>query len=110
MAKRPPKKPSPRELRRKEERAQSALQADRERLFALEPGGTAAHPLEVASAAVIEAHALAVPCPRCDGVHELDEHAAVVREGVRLREVRLRCRQCGTRRSLWFKLVPTTVN
>jgi hypothetical protein len=29
---------------------------------------------------------------------------AVTRFGIRLREARLRCRQCGTTRSLWFRI------
>ena len=110
MAKRPPKRPSARQVRRQTERAQTALESERERLFLLEPGGNTAHPLEVASAAVIDGHATALPCPRCGGSHELVEHAAVVRAGVRLREAKLRCRQCGSKRSSWFKLGPTTLN
>lgn len=110
MAKRPPKRPSPRSARREAERALEQLRADRERLFALEPGGDGARPIHVSSAAVIEGQAIAVPCPRCGGAHELTEHAAVTLHGVRLREAKLRCRQCGSRRSLWFKIVPVTLN
>lgn len=95
---------SPRQLVRQAQRAREQLAADRSRLFALEAGGSPARPLEVSSASVVETHALAVPCPRCDGAHELVEHAAITVDGVRLREARLRCRQCGTRRSLFFRL------
>lgn len=109
MAKRPPKR-SDRTIRREQERAGSKLQEAREKLFALEPGGSPERPLDAVSAAVIETHASAVPCPRCEGSHEVVEHVASVHEGVRLRETRLRCRQCGSRRSLWFKIVGPALN
>jgi hypothetical protein len=109
MAKRPAKR-SARTARREQERAQSRLQSDRERLFQLQAGGRPEQPIEVRSAAVIEAQASSVPCPRCGGSHELIEHAAVTHAGVRLRQAKLRCRQCGSERSLWFRIVGTTLN
>jgi hypothetical protein len=81
-----------------------------ERLFGLEPGGSAERPLLVGTASVVEAHAEAVPCPRCLGRHELQEHLAVTLNGVRVRQVRLRCRQCGSRRSLWFRIGDSAPN
>lgn len=98
------KKPRPRATRREEQRALAKLQAARERLFALETGGSAERPLSIVSAAVVETHAESVPCPRCASRHEVLEHVAVTIAGVRLREARLRCRQCGTERSLWFRI------
>ncbi len=109
MAKRVPKR-SDRTVRREQERAESRLKEDRERLFVLSPGGTPERPLEAASAAVIESHALSIPCPRCGANHELVEHSAHVRNGVRVRETKLRCRQCGSDRSLWFKIVGPSLN
>ena len=109
MAKRPPKR-SDRTVRREQERAVSRLQEDRERLFVLEPGGRPGRPLDAASATVIEAHATRVPCPRCGSSQEVLEHTALVHDGVRLREAKLRCRQCGSQRSLWFKIVGTSLN
>lgn len=109
MAKRQPKR-SDRTVRREQERASTRLQEDRERLFALEAGGRIERPIEALSAAVIEAHAASVPCPRCDGAQEVTEHSALVHEGVRLRETKLRCRQCGSHRSLWFKIVGNSPN
>lgn len=93
---------TPRE--RTQRRAGRALAEAKERLFQLELGGTPARPIEVASASVIEPHALSMPCPRCDGTHDLVEHAAITVDGVRLREVRLACRQCGSRRAVYFRL------
>ena len=109
MAKRAPKR-SDRTVRREQERAKSRLDDERERLFALSAGGSAQRPLDAASAAVIERHALSFRCPRCGANHELVEHSAHVRNGVRLRETKLRCRQCGSERSLWFKIVGPSLN
>lgn len=89
---------------RQSARSSSKLQAARERLFELEAGGSAERPLAVVSSAVVETQAESVPCPRCEGRHEVVEHVAVTLQGVRLREARLRCRQCGTTRSLWFRI------
>ncbi|HET9933211.1 MAG TPA: hypothetical protein VFQ35_21050 [Polyangiaceae bacterium] len=102
--KRKPRPTRERTLRRSDERAAQSLANDRERLFRLEAGGSPGRPIEVGSASVIEAYALSMRCPRCDGAHELREHLAVTLEGARLREVRLVCRQCGSRRSLFFRL------
>lgn len=98
------KKRRPRTVRRGELRATEKLAAARERLFELEPGGSAERPIEIATAAVVEAQAESLACPRCSGRHELEEHLAVTLRGVRLRQARLRCRQCGSRRSLWFRI------
>jgi hypothetical protein len=93
-----------RTLRREEARATVKLAKDRERLFEAEPGGSPGRPVAVDSAGVVEIRAAQVPCPRCDGEQVVDEHVAVSRGGDRLREARLRCRRCGTRRSFWFRL------
>ena len=98
------KKPRPRVERRAAQRAVSKLQSARERLFQLEVGGSAERPLSITSAAVVETHAESVPCPRCEGRQQVAEHVAVTVAGARLREARLICRQCGTRRSLWFRI------
>lgn len=97
-----PKKPRPRTKLRQAVRSLSKLQDARQRLFELEPGGSSERPLIVVSAAVVETHAESVACPRCSGKHEVVEHVALTIDGTRLREARLRCRQCGTKRSLWF--------
>jgi hypothetical protein len=102
MAKKPKRA---RTVRREAERAAVSLARDRERLFALEPGGSPERPIDVQAVSVVELRAVAVRCPRCDGEHRVDEHAAVTTEGgARLREMRLACRECGSKRSLWFRL------
>lgn len=93
-----------RTVRREALRASLKLGEERERLYAREPGGSPERPRDVEAAAVVEIRARAVPCPRCGGEHAVDEHAAVTAHGERLREARLRCRKCGSRRSMWFRL------
>lgn len=105
-----PKSPRRRSKRREGERNLEKLQSARERLFGLEAGGAPERPLLVASAAIVETHAEGVPCPRCEGKHEVVEHLAVTVRQVRLREARLRCRQCGTNRSLWFRIQGVALN
>lgn len=96
----------PRTQRRETERASSKLQRAREQLFRLEPGGLPERPLHVVSAAVIDVQAQSVPCPICQSRHDLVEHIALTVAGERLREARLRCRQCGSARSMWFVIRP----
>ena len=96
------KKPRPRRERRLVARAVDKLGQARERLFELEAGGSPERPIPVVSAAVVEAHAESLACPRCEGKHDIAEHVAITHAGVRLREARLRCRQCGSQRSVWF--------
>lgn len=86
------------------------LAEDRERLFELEPGGAPRVALQVTSPSVIDAHVARVACPRCDGKHELTEQAAVTLDGARLREARLKCRGCGSERSMWFRIVSDVWN
>jgi len=95
-----------RTARREQKRATEKTAALREKLFRLAAGGSPERPLDVVSPATIEPHVSSVECPRCGGRLVLDEHAAVVIEGARLREARLRCCGCGSRRSLWFRIVP----
>jgi hypothetical protein len=94
-----------RTVRREALRDAAALARARERLFALGPGGSPERPIAVDAVSVIELRAAAVACPRCEGEQRVDEHVAVTTaRGLRLREARLVCRACGTRRSLWFQL------
>ncbi len=96
--------------RREAERAQEKLAAQREKLFALEAGGSAARPREVVSASLVEPEARSLRCPRCEGELRVLEHRAHTVDGIRLREARLECRHCGSRRSRWFKIVSREAN
>jgi hypothetical protein len=100
------KKMRARTQRRDAARALSKRQAAHEQLFRLDPGGSPERPLDVPSPALVEAQAQSLPCPRCEGRHDVLEHLALTRGEARLREARLRCRQCGSLRSLWFRIRP----
>src|ERR1700755_2350371 len=94
----------PRTVRREAQREALARARDRERLFALERGGAPERPTDISAASVVETRAAATTCPRCGGQHRVQEHAAVTTTHGRLREAKLACRECGSRRSLWFRL------
>lgn len=99
----PRMKKRPRTERREAERSASKLADARERLAKLEPGGTIELPITVPTASVIETRAVSLRCLRCEGELKVDEHVVVRGSGVR--DVRLACRACGTRRSVYFKIV-----
>jgi hypothetical protein len=93
-----------RTVRREATRNLVALGRDRERLFVREPGGAPERPIDVESASVVESRARATPCPLCEGEHDVVEHASVSGPAGRLREAKLACRKCGSKRSLFFRL------
>lgn len=92
----------PRTQQRIDERAARKLVRDKERLAALVVGGSPERPIEVETTSVIELRTEAMPCPQCDGPYRIRDHAAV---GAGLRRIDVTCRQCGTPRSLWFRIV-----
>jgi hypothetical protein len=110
MAKAGKKGARARTQRRVDERAARQLVRDRERLAALEPGGTPDRPIAVETPAVIEAQVADQPCIQCTGRLRVDEHAVDVHGGVHLRVVRARCLGCGTPRVRWFKVEPPRPN
>lgn len=99
------KRARPRTARRAAARAADKLVAQREKLFELEPGARPERPIEVESAALVEPRARSMECPRCAVAFHVGEHKATVVEGVRLREVRVRCPRCGRGRSLWVRII-----
>ena len=107
MAKR---KPGARAARREQDRAAEKLTRDLERLARLEPGGAPERPIALDSASQVEVAARAAPCPRCRGEVRVEEHAAEVVGGARLRVARVACGTCGARRSLYFQLAEATLN
>jgi hypothetical protein len=96
--------------RRARGRVHEKLVRDLERLARLEPGGSPQRPLAIDSPAVVELRAVAKPCPLCDGPLRLEDHAAAEIDGVRLRVATVACTQCGTRRSLYFRLGEQTIH
>jgi hypothetical protein len=64
-------------------------------------------PFEVTSAAVVETRTSLLNCTHCHvGSYRIGEHVAHLPQGPRMRRVDVACRNCGTERSLWFRLVP----
>ncbi len=95
---------SPRAERRARERAADKLWRARQKVAALESGGTAERPIEIESASVVETRAQAEPCLRCGGAVRSVEHRAEIVDGRRLRIARVRCMHCGNERSFFFRL------
>lgn len=101
-AKRPPRA---RTVERRTRHADDKLARSKTKLLDLMPGGARTSPLDVSSAALVEPKARSVLCPRCDEPFTLEAHEAHASDGARLREARLRCRICGERRSMWFRVI-----
>lgn len=102
MAKKPKR---PRALRRAAARAAQKLARDRERLAALEAGGSPERPLEVPSASVVESRAVDLGCLHCEGPPRVEAHDAVDVDDRVLRRVRLKCPKCGADREVWVRIV-----
>lgn len=96
--------------RRKLEQKSRKLAADRDRLFALSPGGSRERPMTIPSPAVIESRASAVACPQCQGLLLVDEHTVDRESGEALRLIHAHCRECRAPRRLWFRIVLDQAN
>jgi hypothetical protein len=97
----------PRARRRELERELGKIEDAREKLARLSEGGAAERPIEVSSASVVEPHALALGCARCEGELRLEAHTAVRAESGPLRLVRARCKRCGAAREVWLRIAMT---
>jgi ribosomal protein S27AE len=92
---------------RERERALRKLVRDREKLAALSAGGSAEHPIQVASAAVVEVRVRHLACPQCGGDYRVADHRAPASG---LRSVEVACVRCGVARTLWFRIVSFDAN
>lgn len=101
------KKRPERTARRARERAARDLVRDREKLAALSPGGSRERPIEIDSASVVESRIRSLACVQCEGDYRILDHRAPA-SGIR--EVDVRCAQCETPRTLWFRLVSSEPN
>lgn len=110
MAAKKKKQARARTARRDAERDRAKLAHARRRLLLLEPGGSPERPLEVTSASVIETRATSTRCPDCEGSLRVDEHLARAQAGALLRQVRLRCRDCGGAVQLFFRITEALPN
>jgi hypothetical protein len=98
------KKGRPRTERRVRERAARQIVRDRQKLAALETGGSRERPIDVVSSSVIPVRARSIPCPLCGGSLRLDEETAESSVGKQLRGAHMTCVRCGVARVLWFSL------
>ena len=102
--------PRPRRKQREQQRALRKLVRRTEGLAGELPGGSADHPIDVASASIVEGKARATPCIQCGGDLELrGDRATSTARGV-LREIALVCRLCHAPRTLWFRIKPPATN
>jgi len=100
----------PRKQRRERERALRKTVRAVERDAAAAPGGAAANPITVDSAAVVETRARSTRCVQCGG--ELDlrgDRASSTARGI-LRALDVVCRHCHAPRTLWFLVAPRGPN
>jgi hypothetical protein len=95
---------SPNAQRRALARAADKLGRQREKLGALEVGGSPERPIDVVSASLVESMARSAACLRCGSPVTVDEHAAETVKGRRLRIARVRCCQCGAPRAIYFRI------
>jgi hypothetical protein len=105
--KRPPR---PRTLARKAAASADKLTGLRETLAALSPGGSAAAPIAVESAAVIEPRALSEPCPACAAPLKLSAHEVEEGGGALLRRLDLRCTRCARPVTRWYVVAAPLVH
>ncbi len=75
-------------------------------LTELTAGGSPERALDIATPAVVEAHALGHPCQVCGAAVRLVDHSVLVMDGARLRRAETRCPTCGHERSWYFRLLP----
>lgn len=99
----PPKRT--RTLAREAAREAKKLLEAKEKLASLEAGGSLERPLEVTSASLVEARALAGGCLACEGTLEVADHRVHHAGAVLVREVVVQCRRCSRRRGVWVRVV-----
>jgi hypothetical protein len=100
----------PRAQRRADSRRDAKVVRDRERLAALEPGGTPERPIEVTTASLVEPKARATPCPICSDSVRVTDHTASTISGVPLRLAHVFCPMCGHARVVYFAVRPPLPN
>lgn len=110
MAARTKKPKRARTVRREADRDDGRARDERLALARLVPGGSPQRPLEVTTAALVEATARAGGCPACGGEVRVDDHAAETVDGRLLRAVRLACVACGARTVRWVVVLPSRLN
>lgn len=108
--KRDKKKPRARTLARLFGRKQDKLIDDRERLAALEPGGSAERPIEIEAASLLPLRAESFDCLRCSGRVRYVEDRVVAHGSELRRAATIECKECGAERELWFRIAARLLN
>jgi hypothetical protein len=102
--------PRPRRQQRERDRALRKQVRRTEALAGKLPGASPNHPIDVASASVVEGKARATPCIQCGGDLELrGDRATSTARGI-LRELALACRRCHAPRTVWFRIIRPATN
>jgi hypothetical protein len=102
--------PRPRRQQRARDRALRKEVRRTEELAGQLPGASPDHPIDVASASVVETMARGTPCVQCGGELEPQgDRATSTARGV-LRAIALTCRRCHAPRTLWLRIAPTAPN
>lgn len=108
--KREKKKPRTRTLSRLFQRKQDKLVDDRERLAALEPGGSAERPIMLEAASQLTLRTESFACLACNGPVRYVEDRVVEVAGDLRRVATAECKHCGKRRELWFQIEKQLLN
>ncbi|HEY4394384.1 MAG TPA: hypothetical protein VGP64_09995 [Polyangia bacterium] len=105
-----PRPPRPRRERRARDRALRKEVRRVEDLAGQLAGASPEHPIDVASASVVETMARATPCIQCGGELEpRGDRATSTARGV-VRAIELACRRCHAPRTLWLRIAPPRAN
>jgi hypothetical protein len=99
-----------RTAQRQANRVSEKLVIARARLRVLEPGGVVDRPMVVESASLVELKANDERCERCGSAMRAEEHRAVLHERESVREVDVRCVQCGRQRTVYYRITPNRAN
>lgn len=84
--------------------------AELDRLFTLGPGGSTRKPLVVATPALVNASAEALPCPRCGGRLRVSHDEIDRSTEALLRIAHASCQACGAPRKIWIRIQPPMAN
>jgi Fe-S-cluster-containing dehydrogenase component len=102
--------PRLRTANRELERKLAKLYEARQKLAALDPGGSPERPLDVSSASVVQARAEAQHCLRCNLTLRCEEHTTFESPNGLLRVAKLECRGCGATRDFYLRIVGSFLN
>lgn len=76
------------------------------KLALLLEGGTPENPIRVSSASVVEVHVESLACVVCGHKVRVQEHKAIHLQGEVVRDVAVKCTQCGVVRSVYLVATP----